>query len=100
MEPIALAIAALPFLGVFAWWLIIDRRDGLRSNVGTFIAVNLENTVVRGVLSGVYTETIVLHDAAELTEGGDISLAGAVVIPRSRITYIQTGPSVTADALV
>lgn len=97
---VAVAILAAPFVAVFAYWWVILRRDGLQDRVGEFVAIQLENTVLRGVLTGVHRDVLVLRDAAELTTEADVDLGeSAVLVPRSRITYVQVGPEVTRDAL-
>lgn len=97
-ELVALAILAVPFVAVGAWWAVVSQHDGMRDHLGTYVAVQLENTVIRGVLTGVHRDVLVLRDAAELTEAADVSIEEAL-IPRARITYVQTGVSITEDAL-
>lgn len=77
-------------------------RRGLRSRKGQIVAVQLDHGVtLRGVLTGVYRDTISLDDVAHLTEEGPDLLLGqdTALIPRARISYVQVGPGVLKDAL-
>ena len=73
---------------------------GIAKRKGEWVAVQLDmGTTIRGVLTGVYADSLVLSHATVLGVEGDFSLGqDEAVLPRSRVSYLQVGPGVTKDA--
>lgn len=48
---------------------------------------------IRGVLVGVYRDSLVLAHAIYLDQGGNVDVDGEAVVPRSNVSWIQTLPA-------
>jgi hypothetical protein len=98
METLPLVLIALPFVAVAAYRLIVTDMDGLARHRGEYVAIQLDSSTIRGVLVSTHRDSVVLADAAEITQGADVSIERAVV-PRARIPYVQVGATIAEDAL-
>lgn len=79
----------------------MNGRRNLKGRRGQWVAVQLDAGVtLRGVLTGVFHDSLVLSHATHLVEGdADLSLGhDEAVIPRSRVLYLQVGPDILRDA--
>jgi hypothetical protein len=74
---------------------------GIAKRKGEWVVAQMDmGTSIRGVLTGVYADSVTLSHPTVLSEDGpDWSLGNdEAVLPRSRLLYFQVGPGVTKDA--
>ncbi len=80
-------------------WTYLDRREALRKRIGEWVIVQLDVTTLRGVLTDVTADSLVLRHAAEVVESAALSMGDdEAIVPRSRVVYVQHGPAVVRDA--
>lgn len=68
----------------------LSRRDYIRELTAETVAVHIsDGTSIRGVLTGAYSDVVVLRHASYLTEGSEVPIDGEALVPRSQIVFIQ-----------